>query len=116
MRPFVILLVALLGCTPSERQTVAAWAKEGQSELALACTAVETLSSNSPWVDFTCGSLEAADALVARIPTAQKIASSAVVAPDGGTSHVLVTVRCPLVAFKVPVAIVSDAGVPAARD
>ena len=85
----------LSGCAALEADAVKA-----QPKLRSACTLVADAPPfpYQAWVDFACDSLEAADDLLARIPSAVPVAQNVTIAPDGGTVT-SVTIRCPLAAL-----------------
>lgn len=84
-----MLAVGSAGCTPAARQTLA---QEAQSPLEAGCSIVGAIDPK-PWIELSCASLEAADALITRIPTGVKLSK---VEEDAGAA---VTVRVPLATF-----------------
>lgn len=82
------------GCTPAERTAVAGAADKAEGPLDTGCRVVETFA-NDAWIDFVCDSLEGADKLLEKLPQAKVTTQATILAPDGGASKVIVSVRCP---------------------
>lgn len=91
MRPLVAAIVgALACCTVAACAALSSDAQKVQAPLAAGCSFLEAETDNNPDVDFACASAEAADNLVAQLPSGQASASATTAtAADGGVTVAL---------------------------